>query len=228
MIRAYAWMCTLAVPVALAAASVAWTQENADPRAAEKAVAVADPDAVNPIEIQGEDWTLDFRFDTPEPIVVTGPDGEKQVYWYVVYTVTNCSGEDRRFVPSVLLYTDAGKTRRAGLYPKVFEAINAQRKIRFLENAVKMIGDLRQGDDNAKTGVAIFAPLDRDTDRFTLFVAGLSGQFVERTLAPAKEGDEPTTIRLRKTLALEYDLPGDKWWMNLDQPHFVSKKWTWR
>jgi len=207
--------------------------QPAENRAAETAIENADPDAVDPNLIRGERWTLDFRFDQPEPIVVTTPGGEKEVYWYLVYTVTNRSGEDHPLVPAFTLYSDTTTVQRAGIYPTVFEAIKKIRKIRFLENAVQMIGKILTGEDNARTGVAIFAPLDRKTDRFILFVEGLSGEFVERPDRSKKvepghlaEGDK--LVRLRKTLALEYQLAGDQWWLNLDQPVFVSKKWTWR
>ena len=95
---------------------------------------------------------------------------------------------------------------------------------------VKMVGKILPGEDNARTGVAIFAPLDRKTDRFTLFVEGLSGRYIERPNPAADENtpEDEKVVRLRKTLALEYKLPGDEWWLNLDQPIFISKKWTWR
>jgi len=221
------WLVFLAVLV-----PTAWTQPTED-RAAETAVENTDPDAVDPNLIKGERWTLDFRFDHPEPIVVTTPSGEKEVYWYLVYTITNRSGEDHPLILAFTLYSDTTTVQRAGIYPTVFEAIKKIRKIRFLENAVQMIGKILTGEDNARTGVAIFAPLDRKTDRFTLFVEGLSGEFVERPARSKKvepghlaEGDK--LVRLRKTLALEYQLAGDQWWLNLDQPVFVSKKWVWR
>jgi len=194
------------------------------------AIENADPDAVDPNLIKGERWTLDFRFDHPEPIVVTTPGGEKEVYWYLVYTVTNRSAEDPPLVLAFTLYADTTAVQRAGIYPTVFEAIKKTRKIRFLENAVQMIGKILTGEDNARTGVAIFAPLDRKTDRFTLFVEGLSGEYIERPNPAADENtpEDEKVVRLRKTLALEYQLAGDQWWLNLDQPIFVSKKWTWR
>ena len=207
--------------------------QPAENRAAETAIENADPDAVDPNLIRGERWTLDFRFDQPEPIVVTTPGGEKEVYWYLVYTVTNLSGEDHPLIPTFTLYPDTTAVQRAGIYPTVFEAIKKTRKIRFLENAVQMIGKILTGEDNARTGAAIFAPIDRKTKRFTLFVEGLSGEYIERParakeIEPGHLAEGDKLVRLRKTLALEYQLAGDQWWLNLDQPVFVSKKWTWR
>ena len=229
MIRRIGWLAGLVVGAVILTATVAWTQESAV-KSAREAVEAADPDRVDPNEIKCDEYDLDFRFDHPEPIVVTTPEGEKQVYWYLVYTITNTGDEARHYVPAFILYSDTASVQHAGLHPDVFEAIKKTRKIRFLENTVKMVGKILPGEDNARTGVAIFAPLDRKTDHFTIFVEGLSGQYIERPNPAADENtpEDEKVVRLRKTIALEYKLPGDEWWLNLDQPVFVSKKWTWR
>ena len=220
----------------IAAALVMWwtvaapAQEVDPAKVAAKAVESNNPDNVDPNLIKGEAWTFDFRFEQPQPIVVTTPGGEKEVYWYLVYTVTNRAEAEKNYIPTFTLFSNTASVRRAGVYPTVFEAVKTHRKVRFLENAVKMHGMVLPGEDNARTGVAIFAPLDRETDHFTIFCEGLSGQYIERPNLKAKP-DAPAdekVIRLRKTLAITYKLPGDKWWMNQDQPIFVSKTWTWR
>jgi hypothetical protein len=236
-------MCGVAGVLAALAAPAARAQD-VTAKAAERAITAADPDAVDPNLIHGEKWTIDFQFERPEPIVVTGPTGQKEIYWYMVYTVTNNTGGDRFFAPAFTLYGDNGVLRRAGIYPNVYETIKKTRKVRFLENAVQMIGKLLVGADNARTGVAIFAPLPPETTKFTVFVEGLSGEFIERAepaappeapkavepqeagAAAAPEADK--TVRLRKTMALLFDLPPARWWLTLDQPVFKSKKWTWR
>jgi len=223
------WLLVLATAMVVGFAAVAWTQETRK-ESAEKAIDAADPDQVNPIDIKGEKYTFDFHFDNLEPLVVTNPEGEKEVYWYLGYTITNTSKEEHNFVPAFTLYSDTASVRRAGLHPDVFDVVKKRRKIRFLENAVKMTGKVLPGEDSARTGVAIFAPLDRRTDHFRIFVEGLSGEYVERP-NPAATDETPEdqkVIRLRKTLVLEYKFPGDEWWLNVDQPVFVSKTWTWR
>ena len=230
MAKRSVWLLALATALVAGFAAVAWTQETDREKVAEKAIEAADPDQVNPIDIKGEKYTFDFRFDSLEPFVVTNPEGEKEVYWYLVYTITNTSKEEHNFVPAFSLYSDMASVRRAGLHPDVFDAVQKRRKIRFLENAVKMTGKVLPGEDSARTGVAIFAPLDRETDHFRIFVEGLSGEYVERP-NPAATDDTPEdekVIRLRKTLVLEYKFPGDSWWLNVDQPVFLSKTWTWR
>jgi hypothetical protein len=225
------------------AASASWAQDAAA-KAADRAIAAADPDVVDPSLIKGEKWTLDFTFERPELIVVTEVGGQKQVYWYMVYTVTNNTGAERTFAPVFTMYTNTGEIRRSGLYPGVFDAIKKTRKVRFLEDAAQVVKkDLLVGPENAKTGVAIFAPIDAKTTKFTIFAEGLSGELIEKAAAaapPTAETAPPTPetlkpvvekdglIRLRKTLALSYDLPPGRWWLSLEQPVFQCKKWTWR
>jgi len=185
MARYLTWLAALAA--ACLAPSMLWAAaQDAEAKVADKAVDQGDPDTVDPNAIRGEKWLLDLRFDHPEPIVVTTPGGEKEVYWYVVYTVTNHSGAERNLVLTFTLYADTAAVRRAGIYPTVYDTIKKSRKIRFLENAVQMVGKILPGEDNARTGVAIFAPLDRATDRFTLFVEGLSGEYVQKATADSK------------------------------------------
>jgi len=210
----------------------AWAQEKQQDPAekARQAIERNNPDQVDANLIKGENWTFDFQFEHPQPIIVQTPGGDREVYWYLVYTVTNRSDEAKNFVPAFTLYTDKATIRRAGIFPRVFEAIKAHRKIRFLENAANLHTKVFPGEANARTGVAIFAPLDRETDKFTIFVEGISGLYIERPRPGAQPGAPPDekVVRLHRTLAIAYDLPGDKWWMNLDQPVFRSKTWTWR
>jgi hypothetical protein len=208
--------------------------------AARAAMEKADPDNVDPNTIKGEHWTYDFQYENPQPLSMLTTGGEKEVYWYVIYTITNTSDAEHDYVPSFLMFTDSGAVTKAGVYPAAFDTIKKERaaKYKFLENVAQMtaVGSnrIRKGPDNARTGVAIFPPLENTTQKFTIFVGGLSGEFVERPDRSDKkiepghlaEGDKLT--RLFKTLALNFSIPGDKWWKNLDTPTFVSKKWTWR
>lgn len=234
MMRKTLWIGGVALAVAALVAPAAWTEEAAPvvdyAKVARMAAEAACPDNVDPVDIKGEAWTFDFKCDPIEPIVVLTPGGEKEVYWYIVYTVTNRSDKEHEFIPSFLLFSDTGKTTMAGMYPTVFKAITERRKIRFLESSLKMFGKVLPGEDNARTGVAIFGPIDRATDAFAVFVGGLSGQYIERPKKGAK-ADAPAdekVVRLHKTLAIKYKLPGDKWWKNQDPPVLVSKTWTWR
>jgi hypothetical protein len=233
------WLLAVAV-IFLALAAPAARGQDLMTKAADLAIDKADPDVVDPNLIKGEKWTLDFKYERLEPIIVTAPEtNQREIYWYLVYTITNNTGAERTVVPTFTLFGKKGNLRRAGIYPSVYEAIKSSRKIPFLENAIQMVGKILTGPDSARTGVAIFAPLDKDMDKFTIFVEGLSGEYIERA-TPAGPPEKPVAgvvtplaqtdkfIRLRKTMAITYNLPGDKWWLELTRPLFVSQKWTWR
>ena len=148
------WLIGLA---ALAMAMVpvrADAQEQDQAKAERRAIEDHDPDRVDPNLIKGGDWTFDFQFEHPQPIVVQTVGGEREVYWYLVYTVTNRSKEARRFVPAFILYTDQATVQRAGLYPEVYDAIRSSRKIRFLEPPADLHTKVMPGEGNARTSVA--------------------------------------------------------------------------
>ena len=230
MTRVCLWLCGALVVFLAMVTPLAAAEEVDAAKVAEKAIEAGNPDNVDPTQIKGENWMLDFTFENPHPIIVNTPGLGQQMYWYVVYTVTNRTNAEHNFVPAFTLYTTSTSLQRAGVYPAVFDAIKKQRKIRFLENAVQMIGKVLPGEDNARTGVAIFGPMPRDAENFTIFVEGLSGQYIERPNPQAKPDSLPAAkvLILRKTLTLTYKLPGDQWWLNQDPPLFAKKAWTWR
>jgi len=178
--RKSVWLGAAAVVLLALAAPRAWAEEVDAAKVAEKAIEAGDPDNIDPNLIKGENWTYDFTFENPEPVIVNTPGLGQVMYWYLVYTVTNRTGKEHNFVPAFTLYATNTSLQRAGVYPLVFEAIKKHRKIRFLENAVQMIGKVLPGDDNARTGVAIFGPMPRETDNFSIFVEGLSGLYIEK------------------------------------------------
>jgi hypothetical protein len=180
MMRKSVWLGAAAVVLLALAAPRAWAEEVDAAKVAEKAIEAGDPDNVDPNLIKGENWTYDFTFENPEPVIVNTPGLGQVMYWYLVYTVTNRTGKEHNFVPAFTLYATNTSLQRAGVYPLVFEAIKKQRKIRFLENAVQMIGKVLPGDDNARTGVAIFGPMPRETENFSIFVEGLSGLYIQK------------------------------------------------
>jgi len=228
----YGWLFAGALGLVAALVLVARAQDDQKNASApvKEALEAGNPDNVDPNDIKGETWTLDFKYADPEAIVVVSPTGKREVYWYIVYTVTNNTGEDRMFIPSFTLLSNTFKVVKAGIYPNTYSAIRKNRKIRFLENTAQLYGKLRVGPDNAKTGVAVFKDVDPKTDAFSVFVGALSGEFVERPRPGAPENAPPDekVVRLYKALELKYNLPGDEWWTNLDKPVFVSKDWTWR
>lgn len=164
-------------------------------------------------------WALEFEFFDPQRISVVLPgETAPTTFWYVLYTVTNPGDREVLFYPQFDLVTDTLEVVRGGdnVSPSVFDAIRARHhKLHpFLVAPLKVSGKLLRGADNARTSVAIFRGIDPGASHFTLYVAGLSGE-VARVRNPRFDPARPATeqnpqfFTLRKTLAIEYDLPGD-------------------
>jgi hypothetical protein len=188
-------------------------------------VAVLSPLAVSAPQpkLVSTDWALKFTQHDPQAIRLRVP-GEPgpRIFWYMLYTVTNQTSQDRMFVPNFVLYTDTGQILHGaeGISPSVFDAIQARHHNPLLENVSSMTGVLLQGEDNAKDGVAIFQDIDPEARAFDLYVGGLSGEGVTVKLPVKVEVTEADTegkmlkvvkdtIVLHKTLRLHYRLPDD-------------------
>lgn len=168
------------------------------------------------------DWVVRSRIQAPQSIRVKLPgQREAQTFWYVLYTVTNKTGATRVFVPDFTLYADSGQILGAAdvVSPSVFEAIQNRHNNPLLKVRSDITGDLLEGEDNAKDGVAIFRDVDPTARRLDLFVGGLTGESAEVKLPVKVMLDQPDlegrttkvltqTIVLHKALQLRYRLPG--------------------
>ena len=98
-------------------------------------------------------WELDFKHGTPKRIVV-----DTTAYWYITYTVTNSTGQEQTWRPDFQMMTDDGKIIKSdrGIGIEVFDKIKATEGNRFLQPATQVAGPIRQGEDQAKDGVAIW------------------------------------------------------------------------
>ena len=173
--------------LALCAAAIAVLSTNAQ--------ATPEP---NPVPVA---WELSLE---PSPLMriqVDTGSGPK-IYWYMLYTVTNNTGQDIDFHPEIVRVNEIESELAVekiserpdqaptvcvdpaivGLNNQVYKAI-AERHARthpFLVTPVNAIGRLLQGKDNARTSVAVFPDLDPRVSRFTIYFGGLSGEKVTR------------------------------------------------
>jgi len=169
------------------------------------------------------EWELDVVYQPPKPIRVHVPgEAAEQTFWYVLYSVTNNTGDDRTFVPQVTLYTDTGQIRQGdeGIYPSVFAAIKNRYNSPYLMDLSRITGKILQGEDNARDGVAIFQDFDPAARSIDVFIGGLSGETAVVAL-PTKVLVDETDVRgetrralrdslvLHKTLQLTYQVPGE-------------------
>lgn len=185
-------------------------------------------------------WELDFEHKAPSRIVVNVPGSyAPRAYWYLPFTVTNNSKEEQQFLPEIELVDEAGKVHRSdqNIPKEVFNAIKVREGKKFMQPLRDVSGRLLIGADQAKDSVAIWPePMER-MGTFTVFVNGLSGEAVwykdgkETPLSKAdwvKTKPEDAGQILRKTLALEFNVPGDEFYTGRDRVEEKSKSWVMR
>lgn len=178
-------------------------------------------------------WEFDFQHSQPKRVVVNVPGSlVPMAYWYVTYTVTNNTDQERPFLPSFEMLTNDGKTISSdkNIPLKVFETIKAREGNRFLEHANTIGGTLRLGEDQAREGVAIWKEPMPEMGSFSIFVSGLSGETVFLKDDQGNEIKNPAgrpTI-LRKTLQLNYFVRGDEVYPGEDEVNENPERWVMR
>ena len=187
-------------------------------------------------------WEIEIRPETPQAIevAVSGEGGAKR-FWYLRFTVTNRTGEDRIFVPECVLYTDTGQILRAGQHvpTTVFKAIQKLYNDPLLTDLTGAMGKLLQGEDNAKTAVAIWPDFDPKAGTIDIFIGGLSGETAQVQLpTPIKiteadaKGDlrvvEKDKVILSKTLHRSYGIPGEAAARLLTKAKLLREDWVMR
>ena len=165
--------------------------------------AIPAPAAAAPSAVAGPDWEIDF---TPGPLRLYVDPTDGRYYWYFIYTVTNLEERDLVFAPRIELFLDSGEILRSGrgVPTRVVGQIQKLLGDKLLEDQNRIIGDLRVGRENARTGIAMWPAEDQDVTELTLFFGGLSS---DQKLVPHPETGK--SVRLYRTLRREYVVPGD-------------------
>jgi hypothetical protein len=152
-------------------------------------------------------WELALTHSEPKRIVVQGPaDTNPQAYWYMTYHVVNNTDQDKiLFYPTFEMMLEDGTVVRSdhNIEPAVFEAVKKRERIKYLLSADIIGGDLLQGDDQSKDGVAIWAEPRLRMGTFTIFCSGFWGES-----ATVEVGDKD--VVLHKTLQLTYHVDSDE------------------
>jgi hypothetical protein len=160
-------------------------------------------------------WELKFDYETPRRLVMDVPGSTvPKAYWYLTYTVTNESDKEQVFLPLFEMLAKDGRVIRSDRHipAAVFERIRQREGKRFMEPFTTIGGEIRIGEDEARDGVAIWEEPTSRMGTFTLFISGLSGE-----TAIAKDGagreikdSDGKPMILRKTLQLDFEIPGDE------------------
>lgn len=177
-------------------------------------------------------WTLDIEFHDPQRITIDGV-----TYWYLLYEVTNKSGQDVQFFPKARLVTDTLQEVIAGenVGPLVYDAIAARHRKQypFFAPPTKITGLMLQGEENSRASAMVFKTFDPTAAGFTIYMSGFSGE-VERLRNPAFDVNQPESEKnprsflLERTLAITYSLPGDVTTRSQATPIRRNREWMMR
>jgi hypothetical protein len=188
-------------------------------------------------------WELDFTHGAPTRIVVNVPgEAAPKAFWYMTFTVTNNTKDEQPFLPVFELLDERGNVTRSDRnVPKaVFDEVKKRENKRLMEPLAKVSGRLLVGADQAKDSVAIWAEPAERMGSFTIFVSGLSGEAVwykDGKETPAKDlkwygQDAPKSdaagMILRKTLQIDFQVPGDEFYQGRDRVVQKDERWVMR
>ena len=165
-------------------------------------------------------WELQFKIIHQLRLIKIDED----FYWFATYLVTNRTGEDQTFVPNATLYTDEGDIITDGDVDfRITDKIMGLLRNPLLESKNMIIGPLLQGKENAREGLLVWKAGSLDIDHVTIFISGLSSE--TQVAINSFTGDESV---VRKSLALEFDVPGDPV-ATMEKPvRFKGKHWIMR
>jgi hypothetical protein len=167
-------------------------------------------------------WQLDIK---PGELRLYVDPVDGNAYWYFVYTVTNKSGRDQIWAPTMVMFTDVGEIVSSGatVPSRVEESIRDLLGNPLLQTQNEVIGDLLQGREHARDGLAVWPAGRLDVNELTLFIGGLSGE-TARVRNPAT-GD---SLILRKTLQRNYLIRGEALARGSKPIELASQEWVLR
>src|SRR5271157_1703520 len=124
-------------------------------------------------------WVLDFAFKPLRirPVPIPGK-GRRSVH-YLYYKVVNRAGQPRMFVPQFTMVNEEGKKLEDQVIPEAIPLIQAREDPTIpVLGAVSVMGIIppstKEGVDDAVFGAAVWDNWDPKSDRFSIYVRGLS------------------------------------------------------
>jgi hypothetical protein len=194
-------------------------------------------------------WVLDFDFRNVRFIPGTIPGEGRKVVWYMVYKITNRTGEPRQFIPRFQLITNPGSPQAGqvvgqdknptGLFSRTFsDAIlpNVERAVQLREGPERTFHNSasiskpipptpKEGAPIERHGVVFWKDVPMgETKKFSIFVTGLSNGY--RRIEDPK--DNKKEIVLRKTLEIKFSKPGDDQNITYREIKLDNVDWTYR
>jgi hypothetical protein len=172
-------------------------------------------------------WVLDFKF---KPLRIRTVDipgkGRRQVH-YLYYMVVNRTGKPRMLVPQFVMVNEKGQKIEDEVVPQAIPIIQRREEPTIpLLGAVDIIGTIppstKPNVDDAVVGVACWENWDPKSDRYSIYVRGLSDGYVE---APPASGGKPTARY--KTLRIDLVRRGDEHNLNEREIQLADPPYQW-
>ncbi|HBZ96610.1 MAG TPA: hypothetical protein DEO57_02050, partial [Phycisphaerales bacterium] len=114
----------------------------------------------------------------PGPLRIFQSPTNGRWFWYMTYEVSNYTGEDRIWAPTLTLFTDRGEVIESGRGVDRDQVLEIHEHLGqgMLELQHEIIGDLLQGEGNARSGLVVWQAGHTDVHELSLFVAGISSE----------------------------------------------------
>lgn len=173
-------------------------------------------------------WQLEIEPGPLRVLSVDVPNVGARMFAYMTYRVENNSGQDVLFAPSFELSDGEGNFGRSGrdvpqaATAAVFELIQNP----LAEDQISIIGELTQGRENGKDGFVIWSLNDLNPASMTVYAAGFSGETA--TVEIKAPDGTPRKFVLRKTLRLDFEVPGTLEGQRLRPLTLRSRSWIMR
>lgn len=149
-------------------------------------------------------WQLDF---TPGDFRLYTDPQTGEHFWYFTYKVVNRTGQDRWWAPKFELLVDGGSLRRSGknVSPITMKRVEALIGNKLIADQYQVLGEIRQGESNAKEGFVVWSADSLEATEMHLFIRGMSSELV-KVPNPQGEGEPILTY---KTMKRDYRVSGD-------------------
>ncbi|WP_250847039.1 hypothetical protein [Aquisphaera insulae] len=172
-------------------------------------------------------WILNFAYKPVRIQTVEIPGKGRQLVYYLYYKVVNRTGKPRMFVPQFTMVDEEGKRYDDQVIPEAIPIIRAHNDASIdVQGAVNIMGMIppstKQGVDEALFGVATWETWNRKSDRFSIYVRGLSDGY--------KEVQDPSTgkpVVKYKTLRLDFIRRGDEFNVKSSEIEVGSPPFEW-
>ena len=168
---------------------------------------------VHPGETESVPWKLGFELLDFNRVQVPDRLGGAKTVWYVLYRVTNDTGQEIPNGVHFALKTDTGKVHRESFNPQA-KALAEKKEKRELKGSADRPKTFADGE--SFEGIAILGELDPEMDRADLIVSGL--QDVVSRIGRKR-------VYEKKALIYEWKRPGDRYWVLFDPVRPVRVYW---